>query len=174
MPKSLADGKLKFSILTQKPANPDAPTAAELNAGIDASCAILNSDFAWSAADSDKIAEKALCAEGNANAIGASNYSTGITLWRYFDDTTKNAHATEDAAYAAAEEKGTTLWCYARQTAKKSTDLWAEDDEIYLGGEVITDSPQQPSDMGGYTKRRVPLEMQTAYENIKVAAPANG
>lgn len=32
----LADEHIKFTILTAKPANPAAPTAAELNAGIDA------------------------------------------------------------------------------------------------------------------------------------------
>lgn len=172
MPRSLADGHLKFTILTTKPADPAAPTAAELNAGIDASCAILASDFNWSPADSDKINEKALCTEGNANAIGASNYTTGITLFRYFDATTKNASATEDEAFAALKEKGTTVWGYARETAKKSTEDWDDDDEIYLGGEVTTDLPQKPQDQGGWTKRRVPMEMQNAYDNITVAAGA--
>lgn len=172
MPRSLADGHIKFTILTTKPANPAAPTVTELTAGIDVSCNILSSDFAWSATDSDKVAEKALCTEGNANAIGASNYSAGATFFRYFDTTTKNAHSTEDAGFAAVKVKGTTLWGYARQTAKKSTEAWAASDEIYLGGEFVTDVPQLPSDMGGWIKRRVPFEIQSAYDNITAAAGA--
>ena len=50
----LADEHIKFTILTAKPANPAAPTAAELNAGIDASCLVLADNFQWSAADSDR------------------------------------------------------------------------------------------------------------------------
>ena len=42
MPRSLADGHIKFTILLTKPANPAQPTAAELAAGIDASCNILS------------------------------------------------------------------------------------------------------------------------------------
>jgi hypothetical protein len=170
MPRSLADGHTKFTILTEEPVDPEAPTAAELNAGIDASCRILASDFTWGAGDSDKIAEKALCVENNANSLGASNFNGGITPFRYFDATTKNAHATEDAVFAAVKVKGTELWAYARRTAKKSTEAWAAADEIFLGGHVLTDEPQPPSDLGGYIKTRVPLEFQDGYPNIVVAA----
>ena len=57
--KVLADGKTKFTVLTTKPANPAAPTAAELNAGIHLSDHVLTSDFTFGATDSDKFAEKA-------------------------------------------------------------------------------------------------------------------
>lgn len=171
MPKSLADGHIKLTILTTKPANPAAPTATELNAGIDVSCDVLASDFTWTAADSDKVAEKALCTRNNANAIGASNYQAGLTLFRYFDETTKNADVTEDAGYTALKTKGTTVWGYARETAKLSTEAWVAADEIYLGLEVLTDTPQRPGDGGGYIKRRIPLEPQDGWEDI-VVAPA--
>ena len=169
MPKSLADGHIKLTILTTKPANPAAPTVTELADGIDVSCDVLASDFTWTATDSDKIAEKALCTTNNANAIGASNFSAGLTLFRYFDATSKNAHATEDDGYAALSTKGTTVWGYARETAKLSTEAWAADDEIYLGLEVLTDSPQR-TDSGGYIKRRIPLEPQAGWENVKAVA----
>lgn len=170
MPKSLADGHIKFTLLTTEPVDPENPTVAELNAGIEASCEVLASDFTWSAGDSDKVAEKALCDENNANAFGASNFTAGVTFFRYFDATTKNAHATEDAAYQAAKVKGTTLWGYARETAKKSTEAWAAGDEVYLGLEVITDNPQRPSNGGGYIKSRVPMEPQRGWTDIAVTA----
>lgn len=173
MPKSLADGHIKWTVLTTKPANPAEPTVTELNAGIDGSCNVLASDFTWTAADSDKISEKALCTKNNANAIGASNFSAGVTVFRYFDATTKNAHSTEDALFAALDSKGTTVWAYARETAKDSTEAWAADDEIYLGLEVLTDEPQR-TDAGGYVKRRIPMEPQNGWPNIKAAAAAGG
>lgn len=172
MPRSLADGHTKFIILTTAPVDPANPTVTELTAAgaIDASCAILNSDFTFGAADSDKVQEKALCTENNANALGASNYTAGITLFRYFDDATPGqADATADAAFAACKTKGTELWCYARRTAQKSTAAIAADDELFLGAHVIVDEPQPPSDLGGYIKMRVPMEVQDAYPFISVA-----
>lgn len=169
MPKSLEDGHIKFTILTVKPANPESPLVAELNAGIDAACAILNSDFQWSATDSDKNPEKPLCQENNVNSLGAGNYQTGITLFRSWDSTNLGqGDATADVAYTAVKQKGTTVWAYARRTGKKATDPWAAGDEIYLGGEVLTDTPQVIQ--GGFIKGRIPLEMQAAYDDIEAAA----
>ena len=170
MARVLADGKTKFTILTTAPVNPAAPTATELNAGIDLSCDILSSDFTWGATDSDKIAEKALCDEGNANAIGASNYAGGFTLWRKFLSAGGFDEAGE-AGWAALKEKGTTLYGYARQTDKDATATWAASDEIYLGAEFITDTPQR-TDGSGFIKYRVGAEIQRGYPFIEVAAGA--
>lgn len=170
MPKSLADGHIKVAVLTTEPANPAAPTVAELNGGIDASCRILSSDFAWGATDSDKVAEKALCDENNVNAFGSSNFTTAMTIWRYFNASTGVADPTEDALFTAVKVKGTNLWIYVRETGKKSTAAWAANDEVELGGKVSNDNPQPPADRGGFIKRRIPLEPQSMYTNILVAA----
>lgn len=169
MPRSLAAGRTKFTILTTKPANPAAPTLTELNAGIDLSCVVMASDFTWGATDSDKVAEAALCVTNNAQAIGNSNYQAGFTLFRYFP----TAPATPDpldAGFQAMKAKGATLWGYARRTEKLSTAAWAALDEIYLGAEFNNDEPQPPSDLGGYIKWRTPAEIQTAYPWIAAAA----
>lgn len=169
MPKSLSAGHIKVAVLTTEPSNVLAPTTTELNAGIDASCRILSSDFAWGATDSDKVAEQALCDENNVNAFGSSNYTTAMSIWRYFNAGTGVADPTEDALWTAVKVKGTNLWIYVRETGKKSTVAWASADEIYLGGKVLTDTPQTPSDRGGFIKRRVPLEPQSMYPDIAVA-----
>lgn len=170
MARVLADGKTKFTILTTAPANPAAPTATELNAGIDLSCDILSSDFTWGATDSDKVAEKALCDEGNANAIGASNYAGGFTLWRKFL-TAGGFDDANETGFAAVKEKGATLYGYARQMDKDATAVWAAADEIYLGAEFITDTPQR-TDGTGFVKYRVPVEIQRGFPFIEVAAGA--
>jgi hypothetical protein len=166
--RSLAEGHKKLTILTTKPANVLAPTVTELNAGIDASCAILESDFTWTAADSDKVAEKALCTTNNANALGASNFNLGVTLFRYFDTTTKNPDATADAAFVALAVKGVTVWGYLRNNAKLSTQAWAAGDVMELGGEAIADAFQSPGN-DGFIKARVPLEAQNMVQNIVLA-----
>jgi len=172
MPRSLADGKTKFSILTTAPANPAAPTITELNAGIQAAANILASDFTWGATDSDTVAERSLADKNNVNALAASNYTAGITVFRYFDETTGAPDVTEDALFAAVQDKGTELWCYGRRTGKDATTAWVAADEIFLGGMVITDEPQPPSDLGGYIKARIPMQMQAAYPYIAAAAGA--
>ncbi|MDN4173917.1 hypothetical protein QWY28_13230 [Nocardioides sp. SOB77] len=170
MPKSLADGHLKFTILTTKPANPAAPTVTELNAGtaIDASCSVLASDFTFSAADSDKVNEKALCTTNNANAIGADNFTAGATFFRYFDEAGA-VDLTEDEAFQAVKEKGTTVWGYLREDGKLSTAAWAAGDE-FLGMELLTDRSQRAQNAGGYIKRRVPFEPQAGWDGVVAAA----
>jgi len=172
MPRSLADGKTKFTILTTEPVNPAAPTITELNAGIQAAANTLASDFTWGATDSDTVAERSLEDKNNANALGASNYSAGATFFRYFDDDTGAIDPAEDTAFAAAQEKGTRLWGYARKNGKDAGTAWAAADEIYLGAEIITDEPQPPSDNGGYIKYRVPMQVQKAYPFIAAVAGA--
>lgn len=170
MPRSLADGKLRFVVLDEEPANPDAPTALELNAGVYASPAILTSDFAWGATDSEKVAEKALNEANNANAIAAGNYSAAASIWRKFVTGTGAPDTVNEELWALLSEKGTTLWGYARETGLDADAVFATGHEIYLGAEFITDTPQPPSDRGGFIKRRVPFEIQRAWDNIVVAA----
>lgn len=169
--RTLSDGKIKYTILTTKPVNPAAPLLSELIAGIDLSCDILTSDFEWTAADSEKIAEKALCDKNNSNALGAGNFTAGVTLWRKFDATTGAASPADEPGWTALNTKGTEVWAYARETGKDSTDEWEAGDEIYLGGSVLVDSPQR-TDGTGFIKRRIPMEPQSMHENIVVGAGA--
>lgn len=170
MPKSLEDGHIKFTILTEEPDDVENPTVTELNAGIQAECSILNSDFSWTATDSDKNPEKPLCQENNSNSLGASNYTGAITVFRLFDETDAGKADVADLAWAAIKTKGTDLWCYARRTGKDAKLTWVALDEIYLGGHVITDTPAVVQ--GGFIKSRVVLEFQEAYPDIAAAAAA--
>lgn len=172
MPKSLADGNRKFTILTVAPANPAQPTAAELNAGLDISCDVLASDFTFTATDSDKIAEKALCSTSNANSLGADNFQVGFSLWRYFNGATGKADVVEGIAYEAVKTKGTSIHGYLRETGQPQETAWADDDEITVGMEFVTDHPQAPSDQGGWIKRRIPCEAQRGWLN-RVVGPGS-
>ena len=169
MPRALADGKTKVAILTTKPADPFAPTVAELEAGIDAACSLLDSDFRWSATASDTETEKALCVAGNASVLGASNFEATVTVFRYFE-ADGTVDLTEDAVFQALMVKGTEVWVYVRETSKGSREPWAAEDEVRLGGHVITDTPQASSTRTGYIKATIPVAFQEGYPYVTVVA----
>lgn len=152
--KVAADGKKKFTLLLEKPAG-RIPTATELNAGQDISCAVLDSDANWTNAASDRFNEKPACTKGNSQALGASNYDTALTFLREYLDGPGGADVEgADKGYQAVRVKGSTVWIYMRETAKDSGEEWAPGDEIHLGGEVTNDSPMRVNNDGNI-KRRV-------------------
>jgi hypothetical protein len=166
--RSLADGHRKVAILTTAPANPNAPTVAELNAGIDGTSRILAADWTFGMVDSDKVQEKSLADINNINALGASNATAGMTIFRYYDTTTGAPDPTGDALWTATKTKGATLYVYERESGKLATAAWATSD-IAFGMQVLNDEPQKPGDTGGYIKRRIPMEPQTIYGLVTVA-----
>lgn len=163
----LADGRTKFVLLTTAPVDPAAPTATELNAGIDLSFKVLQDNFVFGATDSDKVAEKALGDINNSNALAASNFQCGFTLWRQFDAAGTGFDAAEDAGFEAVKVKGATIWLYARKTEKLASVAFAASDELYLGMEAVNDEPQDQTG-GGFIKYRIPCEPQDAYPFITV------
>lgn len=158
--KSLADGKTKVTLLATAPANKKAITLAELEAGIEASCAILAGDYNVTAATSETVDEKALCQEGNAATWGASNGTIEFTLFLDFDDETKELDLTSEAgkAFQAVKVKGTDIHLVQRENDKMSTEDWAAGDayEYFYG---IADHPQHV-DRTGYVKRKITAAFQ--------------
>lgn len=165
----LADGKIKFSVLTTAPADPSAPTAAELNAGIDASCLVLLENFSWTAADSDRVNEPALCTTVNAEAPGRGNSNLAMQLWRWYDPETGAVDAAADVLFDAVKLKGTTLYGYTRVGGKDYSEDWAEGDIFDYGAEFLTDAPQLPG-LTGLIKVSVPCLAQAAWQYGTVAA----
>lgn len=164
MPKTLADARIKLTILTVKPANLAAISATVLNAGIHADGRIMKSDYRLSPTASDTVNEAELSASGNAVVYGNSNYEGSITPFRYLDETGA-PDDTEDVVFAAVRDKGTTLWLVEREGPKASV-AWTTGDE-YEVYEVLTDTPQKPSDRtSGYIKRIVPLGVQNRVEGV--------
>ena len=162
MPKTLADGRLRLRILTTAPADPEAVTATEANAGIKAECRINKSDFRLSATASDTVDDTELCADSNAVTYGASNYEASMTPFRYIQaDGTPDA--TGDEVWAAVQAKGTTLWLLYSE-GKRHTEDFAVGDEYELY-EVITDKAQKPGDTAGFIKRVVPMGVQRAWDD---------
>lgn len=166
--KVAADGKKKFTLLLTEPAGP-VPTATELNAGQDISCAVLDSDANWTNTASDRFNEKPACVSGNSQALGASNYDTALTFLREYLDAGGPDVTAEDLGYQSVKTKGTTVWIYLRETDKLSGAAWTTGDEIHLGGEVVSDAPMRVNNDGNI-KRRVEFLPQKMITEAVVSA----
>lgn len=173
MARVLADERIKFSILTSAPADVTNPTETELNAGIDASCLIFADDFTWTATDSERVGERALCEGSASESPGIGNYDLGLTLWRWYDEETGEVDAEADVVFDALKAKGSTVYMYCRRSGKRHSEAWASGDEIQLGGSVTVDRLQVP-DNTGFIKYRAPLMSGRMTDFSPVAAGAGG
>jgi hypothetical protein len=169
--KRSADGKKKWALLTEKPAAASGiPDVDELNAGIDFSCVVLESDINWSNAASDRFNEKVSCQKGNSEALGASNYDTALTFVREWLEAGGPDTVAGDKAYAAVSVKGTTVWIYLRESDKDSTEPWEAGDIIDLGGEVVSDAPMRVNNDGNIKRRIEFLPQKMIVEEAVLAA----
>jgi hypothetical protein len=167
--RMLSKGRTKVAVLTTKPADPAKPTVTELDAGIEASCKIPSSMWTWRAGDPTTETDSPLCVESDNEVPVADKYDTGFGVYREFA-AEGGFDPLEDALFEAVRVRGTTLWVYARKTDKLSKEAWAADDEIYLGGELLTGTPKNVE--GGFIKFEVPLFAQNMHNFIKVGAAA--
>lgn len=167
--RMLSAGRMKVTLLTTKPADPAAPTAAELNAGIQICRNIPAGEFTFGAADSETVDSTSLCSETKSETFGQGNYELTFGLWRKFL-AAGGFDSTDDAAFEAVKEKGATLYIYARFTDKKAAEEWKGGDEIFLGAEFVTDTPKPMSAVEGFIGYAIPTKVQDAWPFIEVAA----
>ena len=173
MPRVLADGKVKVTYLTDAPENAAAPTAEELNAGHEMSCAILTSDFEFTGAASETLSNKTLCQKGNAQRPGAKNHTAAHTIYREYLEGGGPDEEDADQGFQAVKQQGTTIWIYARLTDKDSTEDWEAGDEIYTGGEFVADTPAMGA-LDDDISFRVPFLPQRVYDFIEVGSGTAG
>jgi hypothetical protein len=154
---TLADDKTKLAILTVEPADITAVTTTELAAGLDAAQHVNKPDFRMSPTGSDTVPDQPLGQGGNAKTWGNSNAEASMTLLR--DLTALGAgQPLVELIWEAAKTKGAILYLIKREGPVESVD-WADGDD-YEYMKVVTDEPQNPSNMGGFTKRTIPLGPQ--------------
>lgn len=176
MPRSLADARKRIAILSTKPADPEAPTIAELDGGLHASCRIVASTYNVGPSASETVDEKAVCEEGNVQALSTSNYAAEFDIFRYFDETTGlpeegtvgSDENIGDQLYQMLKTKGTTVWLYEREIGKKSLEPFVAGEPLE-GYELLIDNPQKPQDQGGFIKRHIVGLPQKAWLDAEVA-----
>lgn len=181
MPRSLADARKRIAILTTKPADPENPTVEELDDGLNASCRIVASTYAVGPSASETVDEKAVCEEGNVQALSTSNYAAEFDVFRYFEEETGlpetgTAGSDEnigDQLYQMLKTKGAIVWLYERETGKKSLDPFVPGEPVE-GYELLIDNPQKPQDQGGFIKRHIVGLPQKAWIDAEVAGGGSG
>lgn len=181
MPRSLAEGKTKVVLLPDLPADPENPTISELEAGIDASCAIVASTFNMGPQASQTVDEKALCEEGNVQAFGSSEYASEMDVFRYFmeeedgglPETGASQGEVGDAVFEMLKTKGTIVYAYMREINKKATEDFAEGEPLW-GFKLAVDNPQRPTETTGYIKRHIVGLVQRAWLTAEVAGGSGG
>lgn len=157
MPKSIAEGREKVTVLSQEPSLPSTGgliSASVLNGGQDASCNLARAGHRMSAAASDTISDPAVCDEGNKSVLGASNYEWTWSPFRYFDALTGIADPSEDWLFDLVETKGATVIAAQRRNGNRSDAAWKDGEKGFLWVGV-NDNPQDPTDTGGYQKATV-------------------
>lgn len=165
MPKQISDERIAFVRLPAAPANPDALTAAEFDAGEHLECRIET--FRLSPVASDTVAGGEFCRATNSVVPTRSNFEGSATILRYLTDQGL-ADATNDVAFDAFREKGTTHHLVVRKGPMHDADGAAGQEYSYF--EAINDWPTDPSDWGGFLRSEVTLYVQRASLNKEMVA----
>lgn len=164
---TLNDGRLRVTVLTERPADLAAITVAELEAGIYAGRSLNKPDYRISPTASDTVPDQPLDSVGNATTFGNSNYEGTVSVLRELDEDGKPL-VEEDVLWATLGTKGARVWFVERE-GPRATVAWAAGDE-YEVFEVITDEAQKPSDRAGFIKRIVPLGVQDHRRGVVAGA----
>ena len=162
MARLLATKRERWVLLTTKPADPDAVTSTEANAGIRGECH-LTTNSRLSPTGSATIQEAAIC-EGTAASVPTDRQFEGnLEVFRDMDPDTGLPEASGDEVFGALAEFGTRLWIL-KSVGPEYTEDFVEGHPYSLY-EVVTDEPQDPTDRNGSIKNVVPLHVQNAWTN---------
>jgi hypothetical protein len=167
MPRTIADKRERWVILTTAPDDPEAVTAAEANAGIRAECHLLASASTLSATGSDTVSERSFCEAANANVPTTGNGEGTLTVFRDLDPDTGLPEASGDEIFAALIPKGAEVHILKSKGPLHTEDFAAG--HPYDLFKVVTDNKQDPSERGGYVKDVIPLFVQDMWLNEAIA-----
>lgn len=166
MPKFLSDSRVALMLLDEAPADPDAMTVTEWDAGTALECRV--EDLRVSPVASDTVSGGEFCNAINAQIPTRSNYEGNLVVLRYFDED-GIPDPSNDVAFDAVREKGTTLHLAIRKGPKH--DAAGEAGQEYSYFEVVNDWPTDPTDWGGWLRSEVTLYPQRASLNKVLVAP---
>jgi hypothetical protein len=163
MPRTLADKRERWVILTTAPTDPEAVSAVEAEAGIRAECALLASETRLSPTASDTINEQSFCESANAPTPTNGNAEGNLAVFRFLDPDTGLPVTLEDAIFSALIPKGTEVHILKSKGPLHTAEF--VDGHPYDLYRVITDNKQDPTQRGGYIKDMVPLLVQDFWLN---------
>lgn len=166
-PKMLntANRKLKW---VSTIANIAAPTAAELNAGVEITCLVTAADYALGVTGNETITDPALCDDVETSVPGRATVEAGMNFFRFKD-------GVDDIGWTTFDGRG--LHGYLVQRIGQITDTQKQEDVAFAAGnqvqvyEAITHDPQIMSPAtAGYEKFRQVFSAGRFDERATVAA----
>lgn len=169
MAKLLASKRQRWVFLTTKPADPDAVTATEAEAGVRAEC-FLTTNSTLTPTGSTTVSEAAIC-DGFVAPVPNDRQGEGsLEIFRDLDPETGLPIASGDEVFAAVATFGTRLWIL-KSTGPLYTEAFT-DGHPYSLYEVVTDEPADPATLEGHIKNQVPLFIHNMWTNKVIAAGA--
>lgn len=167
MARLLATKRERWRLLDEKPVDPDAVTAAEANAGVEAEC-FLTTESRLSATGSTTITEAAICEGTAANVPAQKQYEGNLVVFRDLDASTGLPTASGDEVFTTLSEFGTRLWVLVSKGPMYTEEFVAG--HPYKLYEVVTDEPQEPTDRNGSIKDVVPVFVQDGWRGAIAGA----
>lgn len=148
--------------------DPFNPTAAELNAGVNISCAIVRG-YTLNPTASDTDTTASICDEGNVDNRTYANYEGNITFFR--DANINDNVSVYNRAWALFRRAGAAGWLY-RRVGKKNTATFVLGDEVE-GFLFESDWPQtvDGGDSGGPIQFTVPFLQQGSMTGAVYVGP---
>ena len=146
-----ADKNIRISVMTVAPADMGAPTVAELEAGLDATCVFAINGTRFSAAASDTVTDPVFCEGVNSS--------------------TKQYSVEDNEIFEAMRVKRSKVWVAFRPGPAWDAE-WAAADMLSGIFEFETDNPQEPTDYTGDIKVVIPGQVKRGRTWVPVAAAA--
>lgn len=148
--KLLSDGNWKVTYVPTL-ADFEAPTAAELNAGLDIQTIVAMNNFSLGATGENTIDDPALASRSNDQAPGKTTFEGSMEFFRYREELS-------DVAYQTFSTAGIGGFWVVR-TGQAHEDDWATGDDARVFG-AITGNPRPLSPSGGFEKFALGLYVQ--------------
>ena len=147
---------------------PTGPTVTAFTTSTDFSCLLAANGTSLSATGSDKITDPSFCEGVNSGAFANSNYEGAIVPFVMLDSTTGAYNIADNAAFEMFKVKNTIAYLWVREGVPSTTTAAAG--QLVSCYEVRSDTPQRQSDLNGYIKRTIPLDVTPLFENVALAA----
>jgi len=171
MARMLADAKTTLILLDELPADPNNPTAAELE-GENASCVVGKAGFSIGAGTPNTEADTPLCTEGESQIPVSKTYEANMNVYRYFD-ADGQIDPEEDFFFQALKDFGSEVHVAVREGGKGHKDPIVEGDEVSIYT-LIAGGMGRSTDGAGYTKRVAHVTVAAGWEDKTVASGGGG
>lgn len=163
MARLLAEQRESWVILDTKPADVEAVTTTELEAGVRAEC-FFTTNTRLSPTGSTTATEASLCDTSSAQSPVTRQWEGSIEVFRDLDPDTGLPVSGGEAVFDALDAYAEKVWLWRRRGPLYSQDIAAGDP--YDLFEVVLDAAQDPTDRSGSFKAVIPVFVHNQWKGV--------